>query len=183
MPIPDLPAEIEIDGKPFPAPITVSPLVQAIRYGLVWCPTDDLERCVVRDPLAALGDAGQASRYEELIDTIRDWNAQLPTRDSNAWLASKGGTASDRWPRSFLWIAVAAVALAIRRPRGSAPVLVLMAVGGLVRGCTRSRRRRRASSRCRSCPSGSSPRSSGCSPHAASEGGSGPTITPCRGSS
>ena len=132
VPIPDLPAEIEVDGKPFPAPITVSPLVPAIRYGLVWCPTDDLERCVVHDPVAALGDAGEAARYEELIDTIRDWNAQLPTRDSNAWLASKGGTASDRWPRSFLWIAVAVVALAIRRPRGSAPVLVLMAVGGLV---------------------------------------------------
>jgi peptidoglycan/LPS O-acetylase OafA/YrhL len=63
---------------------------------------------------------------------VRDWNAQLPTRDSNAWLASKGGTASDRWPRSILWIAVAAVALAVRRPRGSAPILLLMGVGGLV---------------------------------------------------
>ena len=47
VPIPDLPAELTIDGKPFPAPITVSPLVQAVRYGFVWCPTDDLERCVV----------------------------------------------------------------------------------------------------------------------------------------
>ncbi len=45
-----------IDGKPFPAPITVSPLVQAVRYGFVWCPTDDLERCVVPDPAAALGE-------------------------------------------------------------------------------------------------------------------------------
>lgn len=134
VPIPDLPAELVIDGKPFPAPITVSPLVEAVRYGLVWCPTDDLERCVVPDPRAALGDAGQARRYDELIDTVRDWNAQLPGRDSNAWLASKGGTASDRWPRSILWIAVAAVALAVRRPRGTAPILVLMAVGGLVLG-------------------------------------------------
>ena len=38
--------------KPFPAPITVSPLVQAVRYGFVWCPTDDLERCVVPNPVA-----------------------------------------------------------------------------------------------------------------------------------
>jgi hypothetical protein len=134
VPIPDLPAVLTIDGKPFPAPITVSPLVEAVRYGLVWCPTDDLERCVVPDPGAALGDPGEARRYDELIDTVRDWNAQLPTRDSNAWLASKGGTVSDRWPRSILWIAVAAVALAVRRPRGSAPILVLMAVGGLVLG-------------------------------------------------
>ena len=105
-----------------------------MRYGLVWCPTDDLERCVVPDPEAALGDPDEARRYDELIDTVRDWNAQLPTRDSNAWLASKGGTASDRWPRSILWIAVAAVALAVRRPRGSAPILVLMGVGALVLG-------------------------------------------------
>jgi hypothetical protein len=132
VPIPDQPAELQIDGKPFPAPITVSPLVQAVRYGFVWCPTDDLERCVVPDPLAALGDAGQAKRYDELVARVRDWNSQLPTRDSNAWLASKGGTAAVRWPRPILWIAVALVAFAIRRPRGTAPMLVLCAVGALV---------------------------------------------------
>ena len=132
VPIPEQPAELTVDSKPFPAPITVSPLVQAIRYGFVWCPTDDLDRCVVPDPLAALGDASEARRYEELVDTIRDWNAQLPTRDSNAWLASKGGTASVRWPRPILWIAVALVALAVRRPRGSAPVLILGGVAALV---------------------------------------------------
>jgi hypothetical protein len=134
VPIPEQPAELTIDGKPFPAPITVSPVVQAVRYGFVWCPTDDLERCVVPDPEAALGDPSEARRYRELVDTLRDWNAQLPTRDSNATLASKGGTASDRWPRPFLWIAVAALALAVRRPRGVAPTLVLATVAALVLG-------------------------------------------------
>jgi hypothetical protein len=132
VPIPDLPAELTIDGKPFPAPVTVSPLVQAVRYGFVWCPTDDLERCVVPHPLSALGDAGQARRYADLVARIRDWNAQLPTRDSNASLASKGGTASTRWPRPFLWIAVAVVALAVRRPRGTAPIVVIGGVSLLV---------------------------------------------------
>jgi hypothetical protein len=132
VPFPELPTELTVDGKPFPAPITVSPLVQAVRYGLVWCPTDDLERCVVKNPVAALGDAGEARRYDELVDTVRDWNAQLPTRDSNAWLASKGGTASDRWPRPVLWIAVAVVALAIRRPRGTAPVLIIAGTSAVV---------------------------------------------------
>lgn len=132
VPIPDLPAELVVDGKPFPAPITVSPLVEAVRYGLVWCPTDDLERCVVPDPAAALGSESEGRRYTQLVSTIRDWNAQLPLRDSNASLASKAGTASVRWPRSFLWLAVAAVALAVRRPRGSAAVLVLGAVAGLI---------------------------------------------------
>ncbi len=130
--IPEQPAEFLVDGKPFPAPITVSPVTQAIRYGFVWCPTDDLERCVVRDPEAALGDRGEAERYVELVDTVRDWNAQLPTRDSRSWLAAKAGTASDRWPRSILWIVIAAVALAIRRPRGTAPVLVVAGVAALV---------------------------------------------------
>jgi hypothetical protein len=132
VPIPELPTELTIDGKPFPAPITVSPLVQAVRYGFVWCPTDDLERCVVPDPVAALGSASQGRRYTELVDTIRDWNVQLPTRDSNGWLASKGGTASDRWPRPVLWILLAALALAIRRPLGTAPVLVLGAVSAAI---------------------------------------------------
>ncbi len=130
--IPELAPELAIDGQPFPAPITVSPLVEAVRYGLVWCPTDDLDRCVVSDPAAALGSESEGKRYVELIDTVRDWNAQLPVRDSNAWLASKGGTASFRWPRSYLWIALAVVALAIRRPRGTAEVVVLGTVGALV---------------------------------------------------
>ena len=65
-----------------------------MRYGFVWCPTDDLERCVVPNPVAALGNKEEARRYDELVDELRDWNAQLPTRDSNASLASKGGTAS-----------------------------------------------------------------------------------------
>lgn len=132
VPIPDLAPELEIDGRPFPAPITVSPLVEAVRYGFVWCPTDDLERCVVPDPAAVLGSESEGRRYTELVATVRDWNAQLPLRDSNATLASKAGTASSRWPRSFLWIAVAAVALAVRRPRGTADVLVLGGVALLL---------------------------------------------------
>ena len=124
--IPPQPAELTVGGEPFPAPITVSPLVSAIRYGFVWCPTDDLERCVVRDPGAALGSASQGRRYEELVDTVRDWDAQLPTRDSKTWLANKAGTASDRWPRPFLWLTVAAVALALRRPAGVAPIVALV---------------------------------------------------------
>jgi hypothetical protein len=132
VPYPELAPELTVDGKPFPAPITVSPLVQAVRYGFVWCPTDEIDRCIVPDPVAVFGDRGQARRYGHLVDRIRDWNAQLPTRDSNATLASKGGTASDRWPRPFLWIAVAALALAIRRPRGTAPVLVVAGTAALV---------------------------------------------------
>lgn len=130
--IPEQPAELEIDGRPFPAPITVSPLRQAVRYGFVWCPTDELSRCLVDDPATLLGSRSRGERYTELTRRITDWNAQLPRRDSQAWLASKGATLSWRWPVSVLWIALAAVALAIRRPRGLAAVAILATVAGLV---------------------------------------------------
>ena len=130
--IPAQPAELEIDGRPFPAPITVSPLREAVRYGLVWCPTDELARCLVDDPAAALGSAARGARYEELTATLADWNAQLPVRASQSWLAAKGSTLSWWWPVSVLWIALAVAAFAIRWPRGLLPVGVLAAVAGLV---------------------------------------------------
>lgn len=132
VPIPPQPAETTVDGRPFPAPISMSPLVEAARYGFVWCPTDELRRCVVPDADRVLGSAAAGARYRELTDTIADWNAQLPIRSSNASLASKAGTASWRWPVSILWILVAAAAIAWRRPRGTAAVLVLGTVALLI---------------------------------------------------
>ena len=88
-PGPALPSST-VDGKPFPAPITVSPLVEAVRYGSSGARPTTSSGASSRDPEAALGDPGEARRYDELIDTVRDWNAQLPTRDSNAWLAIEG---------------------------------------------------------------------------------------------
>ena len=133
VPIPDQPAELTIDGKPFPAPITVSPLVQAIRYGFVWCPTDDLERCVVPDPAAALGDArarrGATTSWSTRSATgTRSCRPETRTRGSRA----RAARPAYRWPRPILWIAVALVALAVRRPRGTAPMLVLGGVAALV---------------------------------------------------
>ena len=94
VPIPEQPAELTIDGKPFPAPITVSPLVQAVRYGSSGArpTTSSGASCPIRSPRSATRERrGVTTSWST---PIRDWNAQLPTRDSNAWLASKGGTAS-----------------------------------------------------------------------------------------
>jgi hypothetical protein len=132
VPIPPRPAEVTVDGRPFPAPISMSPLTEAARYGFVWCPTDELRRCIVPDANRVFGSAAAGERYREVTGTIADWNAQLPIRSSDAWLTSKASTLSWRWPVSFLWILVAAGALLVRRPRGSAAVLVLGTVAFLI---------------------------------------------------
>ena len=63
----------------------------------------------------------------------------------------------------ILWIALAAVALAIRRPRGTAPVLVLGAVGGLVLLVHALSQAPQNEFALPFAPSGSSPRSWACS--------------------
>ena len=133
VPIPNQPAELAVDGRPFPAPITVSPVVQAVRYGFVWCPTDDLERCVVPDPAAALGSAAaraalpRARRHGPRLERAAP-AARLERLARERRAAPRATAGRD----SILWIAVAAVALAVRRPRGSAPILVLAGVAALV---------------------------------------------------
>ncbi len=132
VPIPPQPAEVTVNGRPFPAPISMSPLTEAARYGFVWCPTDELRRCLVPDADRVFGSATAGERYRDVTATIDDWNAQLPIRSSEAWLASKASTLSWRWPVSILWILLAAGALLVRRPRGTAAVLVLGAVAFLI---------------------------------------------------
>ena len=123
------PATILVDGKPMPSPEALSPLVPAVRYGLVWCPTDDLERCLLRDPSVAFTSHSEQARYRELTARVRDWNAQLPLRDGNETLGSKFATASWRFPRAILWLAVAVLAIAVRRPRGWPALAILVASG------------------------------------------------------
>lgn len=131
-PIPRGPATILVGDKPMPSPEALSPLVSAVRYGLVWCPTDDLERCLLRDPSAAFTSHSEQARYRELTARIRDWNAELPLRDGNETLGSKLATASWRFPRAILWLAVAVLAIAVRRPRGWPALAILVASGLLV---------------------------------------------------
>jgi hypothetical protein len=126
------PATIESDGKALPSPVALSPLVAAARYGFVWCPTDDIDRCILRDPTVVFGRGPLRDRYVELVSRVRGWNAQLPVRESYAPLAARLGTISWNTPRSFLWLAIAALAMALRRPRGWPVLAVLVALAGLV---------------------------------------------------
>jgi hypothetical protein len=121
-----------IDGKPRPSPIALSPLVQAIRFGFVWCPTNDIDRCILRHPSVAFRLRRDQRRYLQLVHRVRDWNAQLPLRDGKQALASKLDSLSVKSPRSFVWILIGIGALVIRRPRRGLVLAVLLLAAGLV---------------------------------------------------
>lgn len=126
------PATVLVDGKPFPSPTSVSPVLSLVPYGFVWCPTEDFERCVVRDPSRAFASPRDQRRYVALVGTIRDWNAQLPLRKGNIWLAQKLGTVSWNTPPALVWIVLALAGIVAWRPRGWPALIVLVLGAGLV---------------------------------------------------
>jgi hypothetical protein len=121
-----------VDGKPMPTPVAVSPLVQAVAWGFNPCPTNDIDRCILSDPARAFATQRQQRRYTELTSRVRSWNAELPVRNGVHALEGKLDTLSFDTPPAIVWIALALVALALRRPRGGAPLLVLLAASALV---------------------------------------------------
>jgi hypothetical protein len=127
-PPPPGPRVFTVNGKPAPTPEALSPLVQAARYGFVWCPTNAIDRCIFRDPSVAFRSPAQQQRYRELVDRVRNWNSQLPVRNGVRALEGKVNTLSWREPAPFFWIILALIGIALRRPRGW-PALVLIGVG------------------------------------------------------
>jgi hypothetical protein len=125
------PRILHVDGKPAPSPEAVSPMAQAARYGFVWCPTDAIDRCIFRHPGQVFPTGPQQRRYVELTNRVRDWNAQLPLRNGSRWLGPKLGTLSSDLPTApVVWLVLAGIGIALRRPRGR-PALVVLALAGL----------------------------------------------------
>ena len=56
---------------------------------------------------------------------MRAWDAELPARTGRAWPTEILNRITPRFPRPPLWLAVGAVALAWRRPRGWKTIVVL----------------------------------------------------------
>ncbi|HEY8627749.1 MAG TPA: hypothetical protein VIL56_05505, partial [Gaiellaceae bacterium] len=130
-PPPPGPRVLHVDGKPSPSPEAVSPMAQAARYGFVWCPTDAIDRCIFRHPEQVFRSATQQHRYVELTSRVRDWNSQLPLRNGARWLGAKLGTLSWDLPSApIVWLVLAGIGIALRRPRGW-PALVVLALAGL----------------------------------------------------
>lgn len=125
------PRVLQVDGKPSPSPEAVTPMAQAARYGFVWCPTDAIDRCIFRHPEQVFTSKTQQRRYVELTNRVRDWNAQLPLRNGSRWLGAKLGTLSSDLPTApIVWLVLAGIGIALRRPRGW-PALVVLALAGL----------------------------------------------------
>jgi hypothetical protein len=130
-PPPPGPKIVRAGGESAPSPEAVSPMVQAARYGFVWCPTDAIDRCIFRHPEQVFTSPSQQHRYVELMDRVRDWNGQLPLRNGSHWLGAKLGTLSWDLPASpVIWLVLAVIGIAWRRPRGW-PALVVLDVAGL----------------------------------------------------
>jgi hypothetical protein len=131
-PPPPGPRVVLVEGKPRPSPEALSPLVQAVRFGFVWCPTEAIDRCILKDPSVAFSSASERRRYRELVKHVSDWNAELPVRNGVRALEGKFNTLSWHEPAPVFWIVLAAIGVALRRPRGW-PTLVVISLGaGLV---------------------------------------------------
>ncbi len=123
---PPSPTTESANGRPMPSPGSLSPLLPAVQMGMVWCPTDDFRRCVLDDPSAVYRDPALQRRYVELTDRVGAWNSELPLRNGNERLAERLNGVSRRFPTPVFWLALAAVGLAVRRPRGTAWILALV---------------------------------------------------------
>jgi hypothetical protein len=80
----------------------------------------------------SFADPDMRPRFAEIIRRRQELLGALPDRAGNASLALRLNQLSRWFPRPLLWIVVGLVALAIRRPRGSATLLALGIAATLV---------------------------------------------------
>ena len=74
---------------------------------------------------------GDEARYDALHERMDQLADNLPARQGSAALALRLNQSSRWFPRGFMWLAIAAVALAVRRPRGML-ALATPTIAGLV---------------------------------------------------
>ncbi len=77
-------------------------------------------------------DPAVQERYREVVSQVRAWDAELPSRTGEAWVTEILNRITPRFPRPPLWLAVGAVALVWRRPRGWRTIVVLWAAAAAV---------------------------------------------------
>lgn len=121
-------ATIDIGGRPFPNPAALPPAPDAVPYGFLACASDEIARCLVADPGAQFGGRGLSERYRSITRTVARWDEGLGARAPRTPFVRVLDRAHSLMPPSWVWLAVAALALAWRRPRGTR---ALIAVGVL----------------------------------------------------
>lgn len=102
-------------------------LLDAVPYGFVWCASDYIDSCILRDPSRVWKGPAEQHRYREVVSQVRAWDAELPSRTGQAWVTGILDRITPRFPRPPLWLAVGVVALLWRRPRDWRTVVALWA--------------------------------------------------------
>jgi hypothetical protein len=119
------------DGVELPNP-QAHVLVDGVPYGFVWCASDYLDSCVLADPALVWDDPRTQERYREIVAQVREWDAELPSRQGTAFVTEVLNRITPRFPRPPLWLAVGLVALLVRRPAEWRTIVVLWAGAFLV---------------------------------------------------
>lgn len=123
---------IVTDGLLRPNPAALPPSKEAITFGFFPCASNEIARCIVADPSTVYSDPGQALRYAQVTRTVSRWDARLGTGHPNAWIALQLDRAARHFPPPWLWLAVAGVALAVRRVRGGGALVAIVGLAGAV---------------------------------------------------
>src|SRR4029079_18443911 len=125
------PPTFESNGVVLPNP-QATILLEGVPYGFVWCASDYIDSCTLKDPSRVFSDPAAQQRYREVVAQIREWDAELPSRTGKSWVAGILNRIKARVPRTPLWLAVGAVALLWRRPRGWRAIVVLWSAAAAV---------------------------------------------------
>ncbi len=121
----------ERNGVVLPNPQAYVP-VEAVPYGFVWCASDYIDSCTVGRPSLVWDDPEKQQRYREIVSQLREWDAELPSRDGGSFVPEILNRITPRFPRPPLWLAVGLVGLVLRRPRGWRTIVTLWVCAGLV---------------------------------------------------
>jgi hypothetical protein len=123
---------IDVQGRAFPNPAALPPAADAVPYGFLACATDEIQRCILRDPSTAIDDPARARRYAEVTARVAEWDEGLGAREHVAAPARTLDAVRRLLPPTWALLLAAAALLALRRPTGTPTLLVAWALAALV---------------------------------------------------